>query len=367
MARILHTADAHLDPDHPERVDALESVLTLAVKEGVDVLTIGGDLFDSERAAEDLRSDLRTLFSGLDFPVLTIPGNHDAAAFRDDLFFGEDFDAAVTEPFGHHAVGSPDASRDETRITTLPYRAGDPDEALLALADRESHDGPEVLVLHCSLEAPVDSTAGDEGDVRYFPVDRHQLAELDFDYCMAGHFHSAHELALPGGGRFVYPGSPASVTRAEQGRRGAVLVDTEVGSVDRHRLDTFHYDRLDLTVTPGEEAAVLETIDSRATAWAERRVDTEVTVDGFVGVAEGEFHDDLQAASGAFPLDDQTRTVGWLESHGLYDAIEDELADRDLPADAVEGEGYDSDAFEEDVLRTLLAAFSAVEAEGRLS
>ncbi len=362
MVRILHTADVHLDPDHPERVDALESVLELATEEGVDVLTIGGDLFDSERAAEDLRSDFRTLFSDLPFSVLAIPGNHDAAAFRDDLFFGEDFEAAVTEPFGHHEF-------DETRVTTVPYRAGDPDEVLLALADRDPHDGPEVLVLHCSLEAPVDSTAGDEGDVRYFPVDRHQLAELDFDYCLAGHFHSAHELALPRGGRFVYPGSPASVTRAEQGRRGAVLVDTGEASVDRRRLDTFHYDRLDLTVTPGEEAAVLETIDSRTTAWADRHVDAAVTVDGFVAMPEAEFHDDLQAASGGFPLDDRTRTVGWLESHGLYDAIEDELADRDLPTDAVEGdsEDYAPDAFEGDVRRALLAAFSALEAEGRLS
>ncbi|MHB9287663.1 metallophosphoesterase family protein [Halobacteriales archaeon Cl-PHB] len=360
MARILHTADVHLDPDHPERTDALEAVLALATDEEVDCLTIGGDLFDSERAAETLRSDLRDLFADLPFPVRTIPGNHDAAAFGDDLFFGEAFEAAVAEPFGHHEMG-------ETRLTTLPYRAGDPDEALLALAEREPHDGPEVLVLHCSLEAPVDSTVGDEGQTRYFPVDRHQLAELDLDYVLAGHFHSAHELALPGGGRFVYPGSPASVTSGEQGPRGAVLVDTGAGRLERCRLDTFHHDRLELTVTPGEEDAALERVASKTADWAERWVDAEIAVEGFVTRDEAAFHEGLQAASGDVPVDDDTRTVGWLESHPLYEAVEAELAARDLPTEAVEGEDYDPDAFEGDVRQALLSAFAALEAEGRLS
>lgn len=359
MARILHTADVHLDPDHPERTDALEAVLSLATDEEVDALTIGGDLFDSERAADALRSDLRELFADLPYPVLTIPGNHDAAAFGDDLFFGDAFEAAVAEPFNHHAV-------DETRLTTLPYRAGDPDEALLALADREPHDGPEALVVHCSLEAPVDATVGDE-ETRYFPVDRHQLAELDFDYVLAGHFHSAHELALPDGGRFVYPGSPASVTSGEQGRRGAVLVDTDAETLERRRLDTFHHDRLEVTVTPGEEDAALDTVESRAAEWADRRVEAEIVVDGFVTSDEAAFHDDLQAASGEFPVQNRTRTVGWLESRPLYDAVEAELDSRALPTGAVEGEGYDPDTFEGDVRQALLAAFSTLESEGRLS
>jgi DNA repair exonuclease SbcCD nuclease subunit len=91
MTRGIHTADIHLTPDDPERMDALRTVLERAENNDVDVVTIGGDLFDSDVAAEQLRESLRELFSDRSYPILTIPGNHDADAFRSNLFFGESF------------------------------------------------------------------------------------------------------------------------------------------------------------------------------------------------------------------------------------------------------------------------------------
>ena len=90
MTRLGHTADVHLRSDADERLEALEAVLTTAADHDVDVVTIGGDLFDRPADVEELRSDLRNrYFSGLDFEVVLIPGNHDVEAFRRDLLFGD--------------------------------------------------------------------------------------------------------------------------------------------------------------------------------------------------------------------------------------------------------------------------------------
>jgi hypothetical protein len=59
---------------------------------------------------------------------------------------------------------------------------------------------------------------------------------------------------------FVYPGSPASVTRKETGPRNVALIDTAAEQLNFHRLDAFHYDTLDVVVTPGEEEGILDEI-----------------------------------------------------------------------------------------------------------
>jgi len=363
MTRILHTADVHLAPDAPDRLAALSAVLGEADEADADAVTIGGDCFDSAEAADALRGEVRSLFADRDYPVVLIPGNHDVDAFGADLFFGEAVTAATAEPFDHHVVG-------DARLTTLPYTPKLDDETLLALADRDPFDGPECLLLHCSLEAPVDATAGDEGGVRYCPVTRAELDELGFDYYLAGHFHSQHHLALPGGGRFVYPGSPASVTRTEQGPRSAVLVDVDGpgdGHLERRRLDTHHYDDLALTVAPGEEDAVVDRVGERVEAWADRDVTAEITVDGFVDWDESTFDAALSDAAGDVPCENRTRTLAHLRSHPLFEDVRAELAARDEPQSvSLDGTDEHGDDFLADVESELLAAFSRLQAAGEL-
>ena len=363
MTRILHTADVHLDPDAPERRDALAAVLETADAAAVDAVTIGGDCFDSASAADDLRGDLRSLFADRDYPVIAIPGNHDADAFRADLFFGEAFTAAVGEPFEHYDLG-------DCRLTTLPYTPELDDETFLALADRESVDGPECLLVHCSLEAPVDATAGDEGAVRYCPVTRAELDELGFDYYLAGHFHSSHDLELSGGGRFVYPGSPASVTRSETGPRSAVLLDFDGpggGQLERRQLHTHHYDALAVTVTPGAEREAIDRVGERVETWRDRPVEADIAVEGFVEWDEATFDAALSDAAGDVPYENRTRTVAELQAHPLFVDVRAELESREAPqSNALEGT-YDEDSeFLTDVEGQLLSAFARLGAAGDL-
>lgn len=353
MTRLLHTADVHLSRDAPERRAALEELLRLGEEEDVDLVTIGGDLFDSDRDSEELRPDLRQIFSDRPYSIVAIPGNHDEAAFRSDLHYGESFDAAVTEPF-EHVTGSDS----NVRITCVPYTAQAVDEVLIALAERDPFDGVEVLLLHCSLEAPFDTVSeGDEENRRYFPVTRETLADLGFDYYLAGHFHSSHQVELPNGSMFVYPGSPASVTRKETGPRNVALVDTVDERLDFRRLDAFHYDALEVVVTPGDEGEALAEISEWVDRRRDRNVDASITVSGHVTVDETEFQTELEEVSGDVPVTNTTTDVDEVLSHPLFQEFESKLDARDL----------EDESLREDVRNRTISIFSELSSGGRIS
>jgi exonuclease SbcD len=361
MVRILHTGDIHLTPDADRRQVALETILSKADATGVDLLTIGGDLFDSDVAAEQLRESLRELFSDRSYPILTIPGNHDADAFRSNLFFGESFTPATETPFDQFVIH-------DTRVTALPYTPQATDELLVGLRDREPFDGTEALLLHCSLEAPVQGGVGDEGEQRYFPITKEELAELDFDYYLAGHYHSQHRTELSNGGTFVYPGTPASVTRKETGRRTSVLIDTEAAQdVQLQPLDSFHYDTLDLRVTPGDEERVLEEIQSQVTIWNNRHVEPKISVDGFTEMDETAFSEALSDVSGDIDVENSTRTVEHILSHPLFETFQQRLEEREQLHAVEERDDYDVEGFQDDVWEEMLAIFADLAAEGKLT
>lgn len=362
MVRLLHTADVHLDPASPERREGLEEVLSMADSEGVDVVTIGGDLFDSEVAAEALRDSLRELFSEREYPILTIPGNHDADAFRGNLVFGENFEPMTTEPFTHVPIGNDDA-----RITCLPYTPHATDDLLIGLAERESFTGPEALMVHCSLEAPVAGDIGDEDERRYFPIGKEALAELDYDYYLAGHYHSNHRTELSNGGTFIYPGTPASVTRSETRRRTVAVIDTEASQdVRLQHLDTFHYDTLTQRVTPGSEDSVIEAIEAQVETWANRTVEASIRLDGYTELAEDEFDTAVKTAAGPIPVDNNTRTVEHILAHPLFQDFAAELEARDEPLVTEAEAAYDAEAFKNDVWEQTLDVFAVLSAEGTL-
>jgi exonuclease SbcD len=360
MVRILHTADVHLTPEADERQAALTTVLSQADAAGVDAVTIGGDLFESEAAAEQLRDTLRGLFSERDYPILTIPGNHDADAFRSNLFFGESFTPATATPFDHFEFG-------DTRVTCLPYTPQATDDLLIGLRDRDPFEGPECLLLHCSLEAPLQGGVGDEGEQRYFPISKEELAELDYDYYLAGHYHSQHRTELSNGGTFVYPGTPASVTRKETGRRTCVLIDTEASpAVQLNQLDSFHYDSLSLRVRPGEEDAVLEDLRTQVEDWADRNVAPEITIDGFTRMDEAAFGEAVRERSGAIPVENRTRTVEHILSHPLFEAFQERLNARSELQAVEERTDYDPEQFQGEVWDATLSVFAELAAEGKL-
>lgn len=352
MTRLLHTADVHLRSDTPERLDALHECLALAESAAVDVVTIGGDLFDGPGDAEELRPTLRNeLFADRPFPIVLIPGNHDGDAFAGDVFFGNACTVLLDEPF--ETWTDPTAT---VRITGLPYRHRADDELLVALADREAFEGTEILLLHCSLEAPLgDVETGDEPATRYFPIARETLADLGFDYTLAGHYHSAHHLPLGDGGEFVYPGTPASTRSSEAGRRQVVILDTDRGEMGFEPLDSFRYERERFTVSPGEAIETCERIAEWHAQHDDANAELAIEVEGYHRMAEEAFATRLHEAAPAAAVIDDTRNVERALNHPLFDAFETALAAREWDAETTE-----------DVWRRTVEVFASLEARGEL-
>lgn len=353
MTKLIHTADVHLRPDTRERYEALQAVIDTAITRDVDVLTIGGDLFDRPEDVETLRGDLRTdLFSDLPFEILLIPGNHDIDAFRGDLFFG-DACTVMAEPQAQFATW---ASTDNSlRIVGIPYQETVTDELLLALSQREPFDGTDVLLFHGSVDAPINGDAGEEAAHRYFPITQDQLADLQFDFYLAGHYHTAHKLHFETGSEFAYPGTPASTRTSETGRRRVVSLDPDEG-LDFELIDSHHYLEKHVTVTPGEEDAVCDEIES----WVETTVTTmaecSVTVDGFVEMRESRFDTKLQRAATPVSVTNMTRSIDHILDHPVIREFKERLSERDWNEETKAA-----------VWQRTLSAATAIESSGGLS
>lgn len=320
--RILHTADVHLRKNAPEAIEALRRVLATAETRGVDLLTIGGDLFDSPADAEALRPELRDLMEDNPFDIVAIPGNHDKDVYRENLRFGNDLEILTETPYSG-------VEFDGVEIVGVPFTSSMSEELFSALMEK-SNDATQVLLLHCTLDIGFGFDAVGEGEEHYFPVGKATLAELDYDYVLAGHVHSTvREVPLDNGGTFIYPGSPVSHSTNEEGRRGAVLIDTDDESISTVTLDTFYYDSLSKLVRPGEEAEALDEIEE----WVSRRKDDncelEVAVDGFINRDEDEFYEALNEAAAPVEPDDDTRSAAPVLEHPLYKRFKNRLAKKE--------------------------------------
>lgn len=321
--KILHTADLHLRTDEEKTVDALRDVLQKAAANDVDLLTIGGDVFDSPGDADALRPELRDLLTGNPFDIVAIPGNHDEDVYRKNLRFGEDLDVLVETPYSATRI-------DGVEIVGVPFTSSMTEALFSALERRGAADRTQVLLLHCTLDIGFGSAAVGTEEGRYFPVTKSTLGTFDFDYVLAGHVHSTdREVPLDNGGTFIYPGSPVSHSTTETGRRKAVLIDTEQRNTATIALDTFYHDELSVTIRPGAEADALERIEEWVSRRRDDECDMEISVDGFVDADEDEFYEELAAAAEPVVPDDDTRTVSHVLDHPLYRRFLEKMDERE--------------------------------------
>jgi len=255
--KILHTADLHLRNAEDERWRALEKLLEVARRESVPLLVVSGDMFDANLDARSLEVPLRKLFKQCDFDVVILPGNHDSGALARDVFYGDQV----------HVLRSLGDTLDlnGVRIVAFPSKRMDGREVARRLVELRTKKKPgavNILLYHGELVDMVfkGDDYGEEGDARYMPSRLAFFDESGFDYVLAGHFHSSFSVMKYRGGFFVYPGSPVSITKREEGERKVNLFET--GSPpEEYPLDTFHYLRVSVRLDPsqgGDPIAVIE-------------------------------------------------------------------------------------------------------------
>ena len=318
--RLIHTSDLHLSENRPQTLKALQEVLDVSERLAVDMLTIGGDLFDSERDAEALRPQLRRKFTDNRFTILAIPGNHDREAYAENLDFGPDLKVVTHDPF--EVLSYSDVS-----LIALPFRNMPSEQLYVELKSAAEGDKKCMLLLHCTLDIGFSmQDFGDETVWSYFPVSITTLSRLGYDYILAGHFHSqACFRSLGDKGLFAYPGSPISHTRKEMGKRQVVLIDTEKGDFKAVPLNSFYYDRLQVDVIPEKEDQVLEDVKQWVASRASDECALEIEVKGFIKGDEKKFRESLNSIGNNVEIRHEYRNVERILEHPLFRRFKEKL------------------------------------------
>jgi len=261
--KVLHTSDIHLKEYNDDRWNALTSLLETAKKESIDLFVISGDLFDKNVNAEFLRQHLRNHFSDNNFDIIIIPGNHDSNSFGNSdsgLYFGSDVSIIydLSNPIEYNNV----------RVWGFPFEVMSKEEILSRLdkiKEDITSDKINLLLYHGELTDAFFSKSefGDEGEERYMPCKLSYFKDLNFNYILAGHFHTRFDIRKPNeSSYFIYPGSPIFLTRREQGLRKVNIFVT--GEAPKEFvLGTPHYEEIIIEFDPFSEEDYLETLRGR--------------------------------------------------------------------------------------------------------
>jgi len=291
--KVLHTSDLHIQEGNERTINALKEVLRVGREKEVDLVTVGGDLFNSQEDAEMLRPQLREIFRDNPFKVLAIPGNHDQGAFKGNLNWGPDLEVATEEPFEVREFN-------DENIVALPFKEELTTELYNEIKETSEELSDSCLLLHCTLDIGYSTGGfGEEETIRYFPVTSSTLSEWDFDFILAGHFHSNIDIRrLDGGAEFIYPGSPVSLSWSETEKRKAVLLDLDEKEREEVVLDTFYRDTFEGTIKAGEEEELVRDIRDWIRERSETNSELKVIPKGHIKMDETEFSESIEEAIG---------------------------------------------------------------------
>jgi len=273
--RILHFADLHLGasfagigmpPEVASRYrgvlrQTLTKIIDLAISEGVDLVSSGGDLYEGERSTPQLGEFLREECARLgQIPIFLVPGNHDPLV-KDSLY------NLVSWPTNVRLVKSP-------RLVPFPLKDGLTiwSFAHLSFSQKEPPlkgfkapaQGSHLLLMHGS-----DISSLPPGKEAHSPFRPDEVREAGFEIALLGHYHRAH-LYPPQNPLLVYPGSPEPLCFDEGQPHGVVIAEIGEGKAKCDFLPLgkflFSQERLDLR---GEDSH--NQLRERLRSWAERK------------------------------------------------------------------------------------------------
>lgn len=229
--RILHIADVHLDRPFVglsrdaarqrrlDLVDAFRRCLAAASERRVDLVTIGGDLWEDENVTADTRASVAHELGLLDMPVLAICGNHDPY-LRGGAYQRTAWPANVTIIDSADLVEVPVDPRLSVWAASWTERPLDVD--FLAGFTVPDDGRTHVLLIHGTTHDSRFAQAS-----TYCPFDPAAARQAGFRQVLAGHIHAGSCLD-----DVVYPGSPEPLDHSEIGQHCYALVEVEGDRVE---------------------------------------------------------------------------------------------------------------------------------------
>ena len=226
--KILHLADVHLDRPfvglalddararRRELREALDRCLDIAVDRGVDVVTVGGDLWEDEHVTRDTCRWVADRLGSVGLPVVLVAGNHDplrpGGLYRRVEWPDNVCVLPAEAGLQKHQVGALSIWGMSWGATPLIAEALD--------AFSVPQDGVHVLLLHGTVAS---AAFEDTGHCRFAAA---AVRNAGFDLCLAGHLHA-------GGVRdhvVVYPGSPEPLAWDETGQHAVAIIELVPGA-----------------------------------------------------------------------------------------------------------------------------------------
>ena len=223
--KILHCADIHIGAAESflgvlsksrraETLITFEKIITLAKDEGVGLLLISGDLFDSNNIEESVALRVIECFKSIPhINIVYCAGNHDPLNLNspfarynnmlpENFHILPVFDSVVElDDLGVKVYGR---SFDEVYTKATSSFTITPDENSI-----------NIMCIHGDL--------GASADTKYNPISSEFIAESGMDYIALGHIHKRSEIARLGATFYAYPGCPEGQGFDEEGEKGVYI------------------------------------------------------------------------------------------------------------------------------------------------
>jgi DNA repair exonuclease SbcCD nuclease subunit len=258
---IVHAADVHLETVFPDvrgggarraaLADAFERIVNLALERNADVLTIGGDLYESERAGPATARFLFAAFQRFGKPVFIAPGNHDPFAAR-SIYARDDLPPNVR--VFRDATWTPVPIAENVTLYGFGHTPAEPGRPFAgATFDRS---GARIALVHGS-----DEDRCPPGKKTTAPFTSAEIRAAGATLTLTGHYHGGGIVSDDRGPVFAYPGSPEPIKFGERGDHGALVVNVwDDGSVALENVGMSRTRLVDVNVAlddAGDEGAVI--------------------------------------------------------------------------------------------------------------
>ncbi|MBD5656457.1 MAG: DNA repair exonuclease [Candidatus Eremiobacteraeota bacterium] len=221
--RIVHCADVHLETTFPERggaaqrkalADAFVRIVDEALARDADILTIGGDLYESARSGPQTARFLFEQFARFGRPIFIAPGNHDPHAPTSLLARG---DLPPNVKIFNEAAWRAYPLAEDVTLFGFGHTAAEPGRPFAnAHFDR---GGVQLALVHGSDEerCPPNKRAT-------APFTKSDVALSGATFLLTGHYHGGYIVADERGPVFGYPGSPEPIKAGEGNVHGALAL-----------------------------------------------------------------------------------------------------------------------------------------------
>ena len=261
---IVHAADLHLETAFTEvrggsrrraaLADAFERVVDLALARKADALTIGGDLYEAERAGPQTARFVFAQMARFGGPVFIAPGNHDPYAAR-ALYARSD------RPANLRVFAEPAwtwyALADDVTLYGFGHAPAEPGRPFAGA--RFDRPGVRLALVHGS-----DERRCPPGKRATAPFTLDEIRAAGATLALSGHYHGGYVESDAEGPRLAYPGSPEPIKFGERGTHGALVVTIAGTTVEVEAVPLARTRLIDVEVTLADaesEPAVLGAVE----------------------------------------------------------------------------------------------------------